>query len=186
MSHLAFLWSRDRVQWELAVVKLGEIGWVLKAYEWISDHHLHFLPGVDSLITMSMADRPNVFSCGCSKRHSGSLSEPAAVFLISPYLADFPFGSSDIINTKIRRHILGVDQREGEGEKKRVSGLFVLLFLSKPPSGLGRWESETSAVTGTEVQDSSPRNKTSWAPQGRVPSAWALSCNSHLKNKLSL
>lgn len=65
-----------------------------------------------------MSSRAGAAESVCSVKHSASLCELAAVFLISRYLADFAFWFfSDIINTKIRRHILGVD--ESHGERKR-------------------------------------------------------------------
>lgn len=75
-----------------------------------------FLLGLDGLM-MSMADLLSllvwVLLRGvCSVRHAGPLSEPAAVFMIPPYLVLW-----DIINTKARkRYTLGVIEREGENE----------------------------------------------------------------------
>lgn len=72
------------VQWKLAVVKLGKTIFVLKSYEWILDHHLCFLLGLDGLM-MGMADLLSLLvwvllGGVCSERRSGSLPDPLLFF----------------------------------------------------------------------------------------------------------
>lgn len=124
------------VQWKLAVVKLGKTSFVLKSYEWISKHHLCFLPSLDSLM-MGMADLTEcllvwvLLGVVHSGRHSGSLSESTAVFLIPP-LAEFcSLVLMDTINIKIRRrHTLrGARWEGGRGRERKESKLVACLLI---------------------------------------------------------
>lgn len=96
-----------------------------------------FLFGLDGLM-MSMADLLSllvwVLPRGvCSVRRAGSLCEPAAVFLISPYLADFALWCFQTLSVPKPEEGTLLELLK---EREKTSCLLVFLFVSKPPTDL--------------------------------------------------